>query len=128
DVLLDIEKETFEWIDNFDGTLKEPLLLPSKVPNLLINGSAGIAVGMATNMPPHNLGEVADALLLLLSHPDASLDDVMKVLPGPDFPTGGYLSTEGVREAYETGRGMLHIRGSAEIRERGGKDEIVITE
>ncbi|HKN06301.1 MAG TPA: DNA gyrase subunit A [Thermoplasmata archaeon] len=128
ELLLDIEKETVEWIDNFDGTLKEPLLLPSKVPNLLINGSAGIAVGMATNMPPHNLGEVADALLLLLSHPDASLDDVMKVLPGPDFPTGGYLSTEGVREAYETGRGMLHIRGSAEIRERGGKDEIVITE
>ena len=128
ELLLDIEKETVEWIDNFDGTLKEPLLLPSKVPNLLVNGSAGIAVGMATNMPPHNLGEVADALLLLLGHPDASLDDVMKVIPGPDFPTGGYLSTEGIREAYETGRGMIHIRGSAEIRERGGKDEIVITE
>jgi DNA gyrase subunit A len=128
ELLLDIEKETVEWTDNFDGTLKEPLLLPSKVPNLLVNGSAGIAVGMATNMPPHNLGEVADALLLLLTHPDASLDDVMKVLPGPDFPTGGYLSTEGIREAYETGRGMIHMRGSAEIRERGGKDEIVITE
>src|SRR5208283_5406663 len=116
------------WIDNFDGTLKEPLLLPSKVPNLLVNGSAGIAVGMATNMPPHNLGEVADALLLLLAHPNTSLDDVMKVLPGPDFPTGGYVSTEGIREAYETGRGMIHLRGSAGIRERGGKDEIVITE
>ncbi|MGA8603534.1 MAG: DNA gyrase subunit A [Thermoplasmata archaeon] len=128
ELLLDIEKETVEWIDNFDGTLKEPLLLPSKVPNLLVNGSAGIAVGMATNMPPHNLGEVADALLLVLAHPDASLDDVMKILPGPDFPTGGYLSTEGVREAYETGRGMIHLRGSTEIRERGGKDEIVITE
>ena len=128
ELLLDIEKETVEWIDNFDGTLKEPLLLPSKVPNLLVNGSAGIAVGMATNMPPHNLGEVADALLLLLAHPNASLDDVMKVLPGPDFPTGGYVSTEGIREAYETGRGMIHLRGSAEIRERGGKDEIVITE
>ncbi|MGP8076842.1 MAG: DNA topoisomerase (ATP-hydrolyzing) subunit A, partial [Thermoplasmata archaeon] len=128
ELLLDIEKETVEWTDNFDGTLKEPLLLPSKVPNLLVNGSAGIAVGMATNMPPHNLGEVTDALLLLLTHPDASLDDVMKVLPGPDFPTGGYLSTEGIREAYETGRGMIHMRGSAEIRERGGKDEIVITE
>jgi len=128
ELLLDIEKETVEWIDNFDGTLKEPLLLPSKVPNLLVNGSAGIAVGMATNMPPHNLGEVADALLLLLAHPDASLDDVMKLLPGPDFPTGGYLSTEGLREAYETGRGMIHMRGSAQIRERGGKDEIVITE
>jgi DNA gyrase subunit A len=128
ELLLDIEKETVEWTDNFDGTLKEPLLLPSKVPNLLVNGSAGIAVGMATNMPPHNLGEVADALLVLLARPDATLDDILKVLPGPDFPTGGYLSTEGIREAYETGRGMIHLRGSAEIRERGGKDEIVITE
>ncbi len=128
ELLLDIEKETVEWTDNFDGTLKEPLLLPSKVPNLLVNGSAGIAVGMATNMPPHNLGEVVDALLLLLARPEASLDDVLKVLPGPDFPTGGYLSTEGIREAYETGRGMIHLRGSAEIRERGGKDEIVLTE
>jgi len=128
ELLLDIEKETVEWTDNFDGTLKEPLLLPSKVPNLLVNGSAGIAVGMATNMPPHNLGEVVDALLILLAHPNASLDDVMKVLPGPDFPTGGYLSTEGIREAYETGRGMIHLRGTAEIRERSGKDEIVLTE
>jgi len=128
ELLLDIEKETVEWNDNFDGTLKEPLLLPSKVPNLLVNGSAGIAVGMATNMPPHNLGEVVDALLLLLAHPDATLDDVMKVVPGPDFPTGGYLSTEGIREAYETGRGMIHLRGTAEIRERAGKDEIVLTE
>jgi len=128
ELLLDIEKETVEWTDNFDGTLKEPLLLPSKFPNLLVNGSAGIAVGMATNMPPHNLGEVVDALLLLLGRPEASLDEVMKVLPGPDFPTGGYLSTEGIREAYETGRGMVHLRGTAEIRERGGKDEIVITQ
>jgi len=128
ELLLDIEKETVEWTDNFDGTLKEPLLLPSKVPNLLVNGSAGIAVGMATNMPPHNLGEVVDALLILLAHPNSSLDDVMKVLPGPDFPTGGYLSTEGIREAYETGRGMIHLRGTAEIRERSGKDEIVLTE
>ncbi|HYA54566.1 MAG TPA: DNA gyrase subunit A, partial [Thermoplasmata archaeon] len=128
ELLLDIEKETVEWVDNFDGTLKEPLLLPSKVPNLLVNGSAGIAVGMATNMPPHNLGEVVDALLHLLAHPSASLDDIMKILPGPDFPTGGYLSTEGIREAYETGRGMIHLRGTAETRERGGKDEIVITE
>ncbi|HLM70970.1 MAG TPA: DNA gyrase subunit A [Thermoplasmata archaeon] len=128
ELLLDIEKETVEWTDNFDGTLKEPLLMPSKVPNLLVNGSAGIAVGMATNMPPHNLNEVADALLLVLARPEATLDDVMKIVPGPDFPTGGYLSTEGLREAYETGRGMIHMRGSAEIRERGGKDEIVITE
>ena len=128
ELLLDIEKETVEWSDNFDGTLKEPLLLPSKVPNLLVNGSAGIAVGMATNMPPHNLGEVVEALLVLLAHPDATLDEIMKVVPGPDFPTGGYLSTEGIREAYATGRGMIHLRGASEIRERGGKDEIVITE
>ncbi len=128
ELLLDIEKETVDWTDNFDGTLKQPLVLPSKVPNLLVNGSAGIAVGMATNMPPHNLGEVADALLLLLRRPEATLDEIMQILPGPDFPTGGYLSSEGIREAYETGRGMIHLRGTAEIRERGGKDEIVITE
>ncbi len=128
ELLLDIEKETVDWTDNFDGTLQQPLALPSKVPNLLVNGSAGIAVGMATNMPPHNLGEVADALLLLLRRPEATLDEIMQLLPGPDFPTGGYLSSEGIREAYESGRGMLHLRGTAEIRERGGRDEIVITE
>ena len=128
EMLIDIEKETVPWGDNFDGSLKEPLLLPSKVPNLLINGSAGIAVGMATNMPPHRLDEVVDALLLLLREPEASLDEIMKVLPGPDFPTGGFLSTEGLREAYETGRGTLRLRGATEIRERDGRDEIVITE
>jgi DNA gyrase subunit A len=128
EILLDIEKETVNWTDNFDGTLQEPLVLPSKVPNLLLNGSAGIAVGMATNMPPHNLNEIADGLLLLLARPDATLDELMKVIPGPDFPTGGYLSAEGIREAYETGRGTLHLRGSAEIRERDGRDGIVITE
>jgi len=128
EILLDIEKETVDWSDNFDGSLKEPLVLPSKVPDLLVNGSAGIAVGMATNMPPHNLGEVADALLLLLRRPDADLDAIQKVLPGPDFPTGGYLSTDGIREAYATGRGTIHLRGAAEIRERDGRDEIVVTE
>ena len=128
ELLLDIEKETVDWTDNFDGTLRQPLVLPSKVPNLLINGSAGIAVGMATNMPPHNLGEIVDGLLLLLERPDAGLDELLRVIPGPDFPTGGYLAPDGIREAYETGRGTLHLRGAAEIRERGGKDEIVITE
>jgi DNA gyrase subunit A len=128
ELLLDIEKETVDWGDNFDGSLKEPLVLPSKVPDLLVNGSAGIAVGMATNMPPHNLVEVADALLLLLRDPEADLNAIMKVLPGPDFPTGGYLSTDGILEAYATGRGTVHLRGSAEIRERDGKDEIVVTE
>jgi DNA gyrase subunit A len=128
EVLADLEMETVEWADNFDGTLKQPLVLPSKLPNLLVNGSAGIAVGMATNMPPHNLGEIVDALLLLLREPDADLDAILKLVPGPDFPTGGILSAEGIREAYATGRGTLHLRGSAEIRERDGRDEIVITE
>ena len=128
EMLRDVESETVDWSDNFDGSLREPLWLPSKVPDLLVNGSAGIAVGMATNMPPHNLGEVVDALLLLLRRPDASLDELMKVLPGPDFPTGGWLSQQGIRDAYETGRGMLRLRGKAEPREREGRDEIVITE
>jgi DNA gyrase subunit A len=128
ELLLDIEKETVDWTDNFDGTLKEPLDVPSKVPNLLVNGSAGIAVGMATNMPPHNLNEIADAILLLIERPDTGVDELMKLVPGPDFPGGGYLSTEGIREAYETGRGTIHLRGTAEIRERDGRDEIVITE
>jgi DNA gyrase subunit A len=128
ELLGDIEKETVDWTDNFDGSLKEPLVLPSKVPDLVVNGSAGIAVGMATNMPPHNLGEVVDGLLLLLERPDAPLDELMARIPGPDFPTGGYLSAEGIRDAYETGRGLLHLRGKAEPRERGGRDEIVITE
>ncbi len=128
ELLADLEKETVDWMDNFDGSLKEPLVLPSKIPNLVVNGSAGIAVGMATNMPPHNLAEVVDALLLLLERPEASLDELMAIVPGPDFPTGGFLSAEGIREAYATGRGMLHLRGRAEPRERGGRDEIVITE
>ncbi len=129
EMLQDIEKETVEWADNFDGSLKEPLVLPGKVPNLLLNGSAGIAVGMATNMPPHNLGELVDAPLMLLKNPEATLDQIMAILPGPDFPTGGVLdASQGIREAYETGRGTLRLRGSAEIRERDGRPEIVITE
>jgi DNA gyrase subunit A len=129
ELLLDIEKETVDWYDNFDSTLQQPVVLPSKVPDILVNGSAGIAVGMATNMPPHHLGEVVDALHLLLRKPEATLDEIMAVLPAPDFPTGGILATsEGVREAYSTGRGTLRIRGKAAIRERDGRDEIVITE
>jgi DNA gyrase subunit A len=108
DMLTDIEKETVDWTDNFDGTLKEPLTLPTKLPNLLVNGSAGIAVGMATNMPPHNL---------------------VQLVPGPDFPTGGLVAADtSLHEVYATGRGMLRIRGKAETRERDGRDEIVITE
>ncbi|MHB1435334.1 MAG: DNA gyrase subunit A [Thermoplasmata archaeon] len=128
EMLADIEKETVDWTENFDGSLKEPLLVPSRIPNLLVNGAAGIAVGMATNMPPHNLGEVVDALQMLLERPEATLDEVLAVLPGPDFPTGGFLSREGIREVYSTGRGLLHLRGAAEARERDGRDEVVITE
>ncbi|MCI4349340.1 MAG: DNA gyrase subunit A [Thermoplasmata archaeon] len=129
EMLEDVEKDTVGWLDNFDGSLKEPKVLPSLLPNLLVNGSAGIAVGMATNMPPHNLSEVVDALQLLLEKPSATLDEIMARLPGPDFPTGGLLAaSSGIREAYQTGRGMLRVRGKAEIRERDGKDEIVITE
>ncbi len=128
EMLADIEKETVDWQANFDGTLQEPLLLPTKVPNLLVNGSSGIAVGMATNMPPHNLGEVIDALLLLLERPQATLDEILTKIHGPDFPTGGILSAEGIREVYATGRGMLRLRGTAAQRTRGGRDEIVVTE
>ena len=129
ELLQDIEKETVDWTDNFDGSLRQPLVLPSKVPNLLVNGSAGIAVGMATNMPPHNLGEVVDALLLLLARPEADDAELRTKIPGPDFPTGGLLSaSSGIAEAYTTGRGMLRLRGKAEVRERDGRDEIVITE
>jgi DNA gyrase subunit A len=129
ELLQDLEKETVEWQDNFDGSLREPKLLPGKFPQLLVNGSSGIAVGMATNMPPHNLGEIVDALLLVLRNPTTTLEEVMRVLPGPDFPTGGLLAANsGIAEAYATGRGTLRLRGKADIRERDGRDEIEITE
>ncbi len=133
-MLEDIEKDTVEWMDNFDGTLQEPLVLPSKFPNLLVNGSSGIAVGMATNMPPHNLGEVADALTLLIDHPEAELKDLFDPekgpIRGPDFPTGGILyGMEGVADAYREGRGLISIRARAEFEEAGhDKVRIVITE
>src|SRR5512136_522399 len=133
-MLEDIEKDTVEWMDNFDGTLKEPAVLPSRFPNLLVNGSSGIAVGMATNMPPHNLGEVVDALTFLIDYPAAELHDLFDPekgpIRGPDFPTGGILyGMEGVREAYSGGRGLISIRAKAEFEEAGhDKVRIVITE
>jgi DNA gyrase subunit A len=133
-MLEDLEKDTVNWFDNFDGTLKEPLVLPSKFPNLLVNGSSGIAVGMATNMPPHNLREVADALTVLIDHPDAELHDLFDPekgpIRGPDFPTGGILyGIEGVAEAYRSGRGLISIRARAKFEETGReKVRIVITE
>ncbi len=133
-MLEDIEKDTVEWMDNFDGTLKEPLVLPSKFPNLIVNGSSGIAVGMATNMPPHNLNEVVDALIVLIGNPAADLVDLYNPetgpIRGPDFPTGGILyGVGGVTDAYTTGRGLVSIRAKA-LFEEGGRDKarIVISE
>src|SRR5216117_2290770 len=118
-------------MDNFDGTLKEPTVLPSKFPNLLVNGSTGIAVGMATNIPPHNLGEVVDATIELIRRPDASLGQLMRKLPGPDFPTAAFIhGADGIREAYKTGRGIVQVRAKAMIEKtaRGDKESIVVTE
>ena len=127
----DIEKETVDWVPNYDGSLLEPTVLPSKFPNLLVNGSSGIAVGMATNIPPHNLSEVVDATIELIRHPDASLGQLMKKLPGPDFPTAGFIhGAQGIRDAYKTGRGIVQVRARAVIEKaaRGEKESIVLLE
>ena len=134
DMLLDIDQDTVNFNDNFDGSLQEPVVLPSKIPNLLLNGSAGIAVGMATNIPPHNLGELVAALNYMIDNYDqvdeVSVEDLIKILPGPDFPTGGVIvGDEGIRQAYSTGRGRIVLRGMAMIEEmKGGRFRIVITE
>jgi len=128
-ILEDLEKETVDFIPNFDESTKEPTVLPAKVPNLLINGSSGIAVGMATNMPPHNLGEVCNALCAYIDNPSISVEDLMHHIPAPDFPTGGMImGTTGVREAYLTGRGRVIMRGVAEIEEEGRTPRIIISE
>ena len=129
-MLTDIDKETVDYIPNYDDRLKEPVVLPSRFPNLLVNGVTGIAVGMATNIPPHNLGEVVGAINLLLEKPDAELDELMEHIKGPDFPTGGIImGRAGIRAAYATGRGKITLRGRAEIEEeKNGRFRIVITE
>jgi DNA gyrase subunit A len=127
----DIDKETVDWVPNYDGSTKEPTVLPSKFPNLLVNGSTGIAVGMATNIPPHNLGEVVDATIEMIRHPEAGLAQLMRRLPGPDFPTAAFIhGAEGIREAYKTGRGIVQVRARAVIEKaaRGEKESIVVTE
>ncbi len=127
----DIEKETVEWVPNYDGTEREPSVLPAKFPNLLVNGSSGIAVGMATNIPPHNLGEVIDACLMVIEKPKATVPELMKVLPGPDFPTAGFIhGLEGIYQAYTTGRGIVQMRARAviETSKKGDKQQIVVTE
>ena len=130
ELLAHIEKDTVPFTFNFDDTLKEPTLLPARFPNLLVNGASGIAVGLATNIPPHNLAEVIDGVIARIQNPNLTLDELMQYIPGPDFPTGGYLlGLDGLREAYETGRGKVVIRAKASI-EKGnnGKTNIVITE
>ena len=129
-LLQDIEKNTVDFMPNFDGRFEEPVVLPSAFPNLLVNGSAGIAVGMATNIPPHNLGEVIDALIMTIDKPEVSLPELMKVLPGPDFPTGGYIyGRAGIREAYETGRGRLTLRARVMSEQlKGGREALIVTE
>jgi DNA gyrase subunit A len=128
-LLADIDEETVDFSPNFDGRHEEPDVLPARFPNLLVNGSQGIAVGMATNIPPHNLGEVIDAVNHLLEHPDATVDDLMAFVKGPDFPTGGrIMGRAGIRDAYRTGRGSIRLRAVAEIEERPGGDRVVVTE
>ena len=130
DILSDLEKETVDFIPNFDQTRQEPVVLPSRIPNLLVNGASGIAVGMATNIPPHNLREIVDAALLLIEKPDATLKEVMKLVPGPDFPTAAYIAgREGIEAAYKNGRGSFTMRAKAAIEEVGkDRENIVVTE
>ena len=130
ELLRDLEKETVAWTNNFDETLKEPVVLPAVFPNLLVNGSEGIAVGMATKIPPHNLSETIEALVELIDNPDAEVEDIMKHIKGPDFPTGGkVLGAEGIKEAYSTGRGKVKMQGKAytETPDKG-RSKIIITE
>ena len=129
-MLQDIDKDTVEFLPNYDESLKEPLVLPAKFPQLLVNGTSGIAVGMATNIPPHNMGEVIDGTLMLIDNPEATVDELMTVIKGPDFPTAGLiLGKEGIRQAYTTGRGVIKMRANAHIETMSnGKPRIVVTE
>ena len=130
ELLRDLDKETVDFQPNYDESLTEPVVLPARFPNLLVNGSSGIAVGMATNIPPHNLGETIDATCMMLENPDVTVDELMQVMPGPDFPTGGIImGRAGIREAYETGRGSLTIRSTCRVEEgKNGKHSIVVSE
>ncbi len=130
EVLTDLDKETVEFQANYDNSLKEPVVLPTRIPNLLVNGAAGIAVGMATNIPPHNLGEVIDALKALIENPKLSARDLMKYVPGPDFPTAGFIyGRRGLIEAYTTGRGVVNLRAKTEVEvSKGDRERIVVTE
>ncbi len=130
EILLDLDKDTVDFVNNFDDTLQEPVVLPAKAPLLLLNGSSGIAVGMATNMPPHNLNEICDAVVAYVKNPDITVPEIVKYVKGPDFPTGGtILGTQGIKEAYETGRGRIVIRAKSEIEiSSSGRESIVVHE
>ncbi|BDM24278.1 MULTISPECIES: DNA gyrase subunit A [Pseudomonas] len=132
ELLADLHKETVDWVPNYDGTEQIPAVMPTRIPNLLVNGSSGIAVGMATNIPPHNLGEVIDGCLALIDNPDVTIDELMQFIPGPDFPTAGIINgRQGIIEAYRTGRGRIYMRARSEIEDIdkvGGRQQIVITE
>jgi DNA gyrase subunit A len=129
EILQDLEKDTVDFVGNYDGSLKEPLVMPTRLPNLLVNGSSGIAVGMATNIPPHSLDEVCAALLATLSNPDITLEELMALIPGPDFPTGGFIyGAEGIGEAYRTGRGLIRLRAKVIVERKGGRDSLIIRE
>ena len=130
ELLADIDKDTVAFTPNFDESLQEPVVLPTKVPNLLVNGSSGIAVGMATNVPPHNLSEVVDGLIKVIDNPEVTIEELMTVIPGPDFPTRGYIyGRGGIREAYTTGRGIITLRAKAHVEKmRGGREAIIVTE
>ncbi|MCD6318694.1 DNA gyrase subunit A [Candidatus Aerophobetes bacterium] len=129
ELLEDLDKGTVDFIPNFDNSLEEPVVLPAKFPNLLLNGSSGIAVGMATNIPPHNLGELIDGCVRMIEHPQITVNELLEVIKGPDFPTGGIILKEkGIEEAYEKGRGKIVLRGKAQIKEEGGKEKIIIQE
>jgi DNA gyrase subunit A len=128
-MLLDIDKNTVDFRPNYDQTRNEPAVLPSKLPNLLLNGTVGIAVGMATNIPPHNLRELTDAILHLTDHPSSTVEDLLQFVKGPDFPTAGIVyDKKAIKQAYLTGRGSVVIRGKAEIEEEGNKHRIRISE
>src|SRR5712692_2756701 len=129
DMLEDLERDTVDYIDNYDGKYREPLVLPSKFPNLLVNGSDGIAVGMATEIPPHNLAEVCNGIIKLIDEPETTVEQLIELIPGPDFPTGGIIcGRQCIIDGYRTGRGKIALRARADIREENNQTQIIVTE
>lgn len=131
ELLADIDKDTVDFVSNYDGSETEPTVMPARFPNLLVNGSSGIAVGMATNIPPHNLGETIVATLALIDDPEITISELMAIMPGPDFPTAGIINgSQGIYAAYTTGRGRIHIRGRVHVEEidQRGREALIVTE